>query len=94
MSEETKTTVGMTRTTIEKMLAPVISDAVSKGQVPEDYDHVRRVARALVHLAARQLLAAGATPQMVVGQIGEALSKELARANQQHPGAGGPIASA
>ena len=55
------------------------------GQVPQDYDHVRRVARALVHLAARQLLAAGASPQMVVGQIGEALSKELARANQQGP---------
>jgi hypothetical protein len=95
MSDEKKNNGTMTRTDVEKLLAPVVFEAVAT--IPNDEPHLRRALRALVHLGARRALALGVHPQTVVDSVGEALMKELHAFKKEQQAAdppAGPLAQA
>lgn len=77
MTDEKKT---MTRTDVEKILEPVLIEALAG--VPGDVDHQRRALRALVHIGVRRLLALGVSPQVAATQVFEGLAKEVASHQQ------------
>ena len=71
----------LTRTGIMLALAPAINAALAAipgFDAAGNTAHLRRTVRALVTLAVRPMLDAGASPEIVAGQLIEALSHELA----------------
>jgi len=73
-----------TRTGIMLLLAPVIDKTMAESTLDlTNGDILRRFFRAMIHLAIKKLLDAGAPPQFLVAQTVEAINHELmARAKQ------------
>jgi len=67
-----------TRTGIMLMLSPVIETAIKTANLDlTDVNILRRYFRAMVHLAIKRLLDAGAPPEFLVAQVMEAIGHEL-----------------
>lgn len=67
-----------TRTGIMLMLAPVIENAIQTANLDlGNPDLLRRYFRAMVHLAIKRLLDAGAAPEFLLTQTMEAIGHEL-----------------
>lgn len=67
-----------TRTGIMLMLSPVIESAIQSAKLDlSNPDLLRRYFRAMVHLAIKKLLDAGAAPEFLLTQTMEAIGHEL-----------------
>lgn len=72
-----------TRTGIMLMLAPVIESAIQTANLDlTNPDLLRRYFRAMVHLAIKRLLDAGASPEFLLTQTWEAIGHELEERTQ------------
>lgn len=72
-----------TRTGIMLMLAPVIESAIQSAKLDLDNpDLLRRYFRAMVHLAIKRMLDAGAPPEFILTQTMEAIGHELEERNK------------
>lgn len=72
------------RTGIMLMLSPVIESAIKTAKLDlADVSILRRYFRAMVHLAIKRLLDAGAPPEFLVAQTLEAIGHELEERKQR-----------